>query len=189
MTIGLDIDDTMTDSSESYIEYAKKHFNSEDTVLINNILHGNNITSEIMNFYDKYLLEILSNVSLKDNVKDVIDRLRTKGHKIILISARGYGLKPEQIDITNTYLQKHDIKVDNIIFKTRDKINACLENSIDLMIDDSVKVLEDLKANGINTLLFNSISNKHMKTSLDCVNNWLGLEMYINNLEDKDMDS
>lgn len=181
MTIGIDIDDTMTNTSESYIKYAKRYFNSTDIVLINNILHGTNITSEMMDFYDKYLLEILSKVSLKENVKEVIDELREKGHKIILISARGK-VRAGQIKVTRDYLKKFNIKVDKIIFKSIDKLNACIENNIDLIIDDSVKVLEDLKNNGIGVLLFSSISNKTFKTDIKRVNNWIELEEYIDRL-------
>jgi hypothetical protein len=171
----------MTDTSELYVEYAKMYFNSDDIDLINNILHGNNLTNEMIDFYDKYLFEILSKVSLKENVKEVIDRLRLNNHQIILLTARGYKVKNGQIGVTRNYLKNHKIIVDKIIFKTRDKVNACIENKIDLMIDDSVKVLEDLDNNGINTLLFSTISNKKHQTDLVRVGNWLDLESYIDN--------
>lgn len=181
MTIGIDIDDTMTNSSELIIEYAKKHFKSNDMNLINNILHGNNITTEMQYFYNKYLLELLSKYTLKKDVKEVIDRLRLQGHKVILISARGYGVKTGQITVTRNYLKRYKIKVDDIVFRTRDKSQACLDNKIDLMIDDSVEVLESLSTKGINTLLFRSISNKNIMTEIDYVDDWIELEAYIQN--------
>jgi uncharacterized HAD superfamily protein len=184
MTIGIDIDDTITNSSELIIEYAKKYFASDDINLINDLLHGNNITSKMTAFYDKYLLKLLSSYSIKESVKDVIDRLRLKGHKIILISARGYKVKVGQIKVTKDYLKKHNIKTDKMIFKARDKVKACLENNVDLMIDDSVKVLENLKSSGINTLLFTSISNKDIKTNITRVESWLELELYINKVNE-----
>lgn len=134
MIIGLDIDDTMTNSSELIMEYAKKFFKTTDEKLINNILHAKKIDGELLDFYYKYLPEMMETYSLKENVKEVIDRLRLKGCKIIIITARGHTVQAGLIDITNKYLQKHGIFADEIIFKAADKLDICLEKNIDVMI-------------------------------------------------------
>lgn len=97
------------------------------------------------------------------------------------ITDKGYTVKKGLMEVTRKYFKKHKIVVDKIIFRTIDKVDACIENKIDLMIDDSIKVLEDLDNNGINTILFSTISNKNYKTNLVRVDNWLDLEKYIEN--------
>ena len=87
MIIGLDVDDTMTNTSELLIEYAEKHFNNSDKNLIRSILNPKMADKEIYDFYCKHLQEIMMKYTLKENCKEVIDRLRLKGHKIIIITA------------------------------------------------------------------------------------------------------
>ncbi len=182
MTIGLDIDDTITESSELIVSYVKKHFNVDDINIVREIL-GGEIKDELLRFYDIHLGEMVANYKLKENVKPVIDRLRKSGHKVVIITARGYTKTKDDIPkITKDYFKRHNIKVNKIIFNKLDKEEVCLTNKIDIMIDDSIETLERIKAKGINVLLFNSLSNEHVKTKLDRVNSWLDLEKYINNL-------
>lgn len=182
MTIGIDIDDTITESSELIIEYVKKHFNIDDNSVVNEIL-GGEIKGELLNFYELHLGEMVANYTLKDHAKEVIDRIREKGHRVVIITARGYTkTKEDIIKITEAYFEKHDLNVDKIVFNKLHKDEVCLENKIDIMIDDSVSTLEKIKAKGIKVLLFNSISNKEQNTNIDRVSNWLELEEYIDKL-------
>lgn len=182
MTIGIDIDDTMTNSSELIMEYAKKYFRSDDENYINSILRSSKIDNELESFYNEHLPEMISKYTLKENVRDVIMRLKDNGNKIIVITARGYTVKKDLEKITHDYFSKHDLTVDKMIFMDREKINSCIENNVDLMIDDSITILNNIKARGIQTLLFTSICNKDVETDLNRVETWLELEHYINNL-------
>lgn len=182
MTIGIDIDDTMTNSSELIMEYAKKYFRSDDDDFINDILRSSKIDNQLESFYNEYLPEMISKYTLKDNVRDVIGRLKSNGHKIIIITARGYTIKKDLEKITHDYFERHDLSVDKMIFMARDKLDSCIENKVDLMIDDSITVLNNIRASGIRTLLFTSICNKNIQTDLDRVESWLELEKYINDL-------
>jgi len=188
MTLGIDIDDVITNTSELIVDYAKKHFNSTDIDLINNILHASNIDDKLVDFYDKYLLEMQKIYTLKENVKEVIDRLILKGHKIVIITARGnnqpHAILGELDQKTGTieYLSKHQINYNKIIFRARDKKEAAIKNEIDVLIDDSVFILENLKGSNVRPVLFTSISNKNIEANFDRVSNWLELEQYLENL-------
>lgn len=181
MKIGLDIDDTITDTTELMIEYAKEYFKTDDIEFIKSILSAPKIECELLEFFDKYLVEMMSKYKLKSNAKEVIERLRQSGNKIIIITARGATIK-NVIDVTLEYFKTHGIEVDDIVFRLRDKSKYCVENNIDLLVDDSISVLEKVQQLGIKTLLFNSIKNKDIDTSLDRVNSWLEVEKYINQL-------
>ena len=183
MIIGIDIDDVITDTSELMKVYAKKHFKSDDIDLINRILHGKRESDRIDSFYRKYLPEMMRNYKIKDNVKEVIDRLRLDGNKIIIITTRGLTKGLSQMKITKEYFKRHKIEVDKIIFKEREKVGACIKHKLDIMIDDSVFVLEKLNGTNTKQLLFSSISNKNYKHNFAKVSNWLELEQYITNLK------
>ena len=182
MTIGVDIDDTITNSSELIIKYVKKFFNTDNPTLISNVMHLTQIEDKLLEFYEKYLYELMNTYTIKENAKEVIDRLRAKGHKIIIITARGYTIRNGIIDITKNYLKEHGINYDKIIFQARSKVNACKENNIDLMIDDSVEVVTELKKEGINAILFTSFNNKDIDVDFARVNSWLEIEEYIDKL-------
>lgn len=182
MTIGLDIDDTMTNSDELIAEYAKMHLNSNDEKLINELTHPHEIKGKSLDFYNKYLPEMMRKYTLKDNVKEVVDRLRDKGHKLVVITARGHRVKKGLVGITRKYFKENRLVFDEVIFRSGEKTGECLRNNIDIMVDDSVSVLEKLKEHNIKILLFTSKLNKSKNTDIDRVSNWLELEEYIDNL-------
>lgn len=56
---------------------------------INDLLHTKMSSEKVFDFYNQYLPEMMEKYELKENVKEVIDRLRRNGNKIIIITARG----------------------------------------------------------------------------------------------------
>ena len=82
----------------------------------------------------------------------VLNLLRQRGHKIIIITGRGI-IDPQEEVITLNRLAKEKIEYDKIIFKNYpSKAKACLEEKIDLIIDDNYEVIEDLSK--LNILCF-----------------------------------
>ena len=145
MTIGVDIDDTITNSHELIIKYAKEYFCTDDMVFINNIFHVAKIDNELFSFYDKYIVKMINEYTLKDNIKEVIERLSEKGHNVIIITARFYTPFDGVIEATKNYFKKHKFNVDKIVFRDKSKVKACKENKVDLMIDDSIEIVKKLK--------------------------------------------
>ena len=184
MVIGIDIDDTITNSSELIMEYARSFFKLDDINLINNILNAPKIEGQLLEFYSKYLPEMIEKYTVKDNAVEVINRLKDKGYKIVIITARGYTVTHDNLDvITIEYFSKHGIHADEIIFKTVNKRDVCIEKNIRVLVDDSIKTLESLKDTEIEPILFDSIINKDTSTDIKRVYSWLELEEQISLLE------
>ena len=164
MRIGIDIDDTITDSWECVIPAYSRMFNISEDVLHKSRPYYNAVKDLItLDEYYKMMVpiydEIIPNVHLKEGVKEVVDKLYEMGHSVIFITSRG-------IDHTNAYktskdfLDKYHVKYDKIVTGCRDKSLACQEEKIDLFIDDSVKHCRNVSKLGIDTLLFETYYNK-----------------------------
>lgn len=125
---------------------------------------------------------MISKYELKDNVKEVIDNLRKNNHKVIIVTARGYTIQNGTIEVTNEYLKKNNIIVDDIIFRALDKSQICLDNKVDILIDDSISVLNKVSSVGIKTLLFTSVVNKDKDSDIERVSNWMEIQKYIENI-------
>ena len=82
--------------------------------------------------------------------------------------------------MTKNLLDSYNIKYNKIITGAGKKAELCVENNIDLLIDDSIKHCTNLSNIGIDTLLFNSINNKDIETNLKRVYNWNEVYDYVN---------
>lgn len=183
MKIGIDIDDVITNTSEKIKEYLYKYEKSGDGIkFIVEVMRGESPTQNIKNFFDEYMSEIFSFVTVKENAKEVIDRLINNGHEIILITSRGEERFKNSRKTTLEYLRNHNIQYSQIIFDSLDKQIACKENSIDIMIDDSVKTCELVNESTIKSIVYTSEINKNILTKIKRVENWLELEKEIDKL-------
>lgn len=185
MRIGFDIDDVITDTSGSMKEYIIKYDkNGELMANIEDIMRGDASTPFIENFLVEHFLEIARNAKVKENAAEIIKKLFDAGNEIYLITARGDSRKifHGAEALTLEYLNKNDICYTNIIFNAVDKAQLCIDNHIDLLVDDSIKHCEAVKDVNINSILFTSVVNKSLPTTVTRVGNWLELEEKIEEL-------
>lgn len=145
MIIGIDIDDTITNTTDVINEY-KINYNGSMIDRMNE--------DAWIDFCKKHLLEIQKKVTVKDNSREVIDYLRSKGYKIYLITLRkdNYGHNIEEN--TLNYLQKNHINYDKIIFGARYKWQVCKDENISLMIDDNEVIINECITNSVKCLHF-----------------------------------
>ena len=181
MKIGIDIDDVLTNTSQKLKEYLEKYEKSGDgKKYIVEIMRGEAPTQNIKDFFKNYSSEIFKNATLKSNAKEVIDNLIKNGNQIIFITSRGEKLFPNSEKITLEYLKNNNINYSNIIFNSMEKQYDCVNNNIDIMIDDSVKNCELVSNVGIKTIVYTSEVNKNINTSIERVENWIELNDKIN---------
>lgn len=76
MRIGIDIDDVITNTSEIIEEYIAKNNNSQKLrEHMKEIMKGNPSDPEVISFCMDTYLKVFQKVTLKDNVKEVIQKI------------------------------------------------------------------------------------------------------------------
>lgn len=179
MTIGIDIDDTITDTNELISEIMNKNnlgdvkfdFDAYDSDLI--IKYKSIISNNIVN--------VLTNCKLKDNVKEVIDYLRDKGHKILLITSRSNYYSDKVYDATIEYLKRNNIYYDDLLFGYSNKVDICLEKNVDIMLDDKYELIKNLENTCVCGVLFLGNHNKIFNHTGYKVSSWNEFKLFVDN--------
>ena len=178
MRIGIDIDDTIVNTSEMCINYVKK-LDKKYGENIKDIITDNIKNPVVTLFYDNYLYDVIAHAKLKEDAVKVINELY-RDNEIYFITARSERFIKDVDNMTKNLLDSYNIKYNKIITGAGKKAELCVENNIDLLIDDSIKHCNNLSNIGIDTLLFNPINNKDIETNLKRVYNWNEVYDYVN---------
>lgn len=174
MRIGIDVDNTMTDTFGYVIDLKKKYYNDLDN-------NYHNWDTDIRDdFLEKYIEEIWSNCSLKDNCREVINKLKKEGHEIIIITYRQDVYVDNSYEILKNYLDKNGVLFDEIYMHITDKGKLCKEKNIDLFIDDKLENVESVANVGIDVLQFYNEFEKIGNYQI--VKSWDEIYTYISNL-------
>lgn len=175
MKIGIDIDDTMTDTFDYLMPYIAEFFEVDINYLKDNNISYSNLPEKMkkrgLEFGKKYYDKVIPNTPFKPKVAEYIDKIKTLGHEIIVITARDKTLYTDEYKTTIEELNKNKINYDKLICDF-DKAKICKNEKIDLFIDDSIVNCEKVSNLGIETILFNSKSNIKNKTTLYRVDTW-----------------
>lgn len=176
MKIGIDIDDTMTNTFDYLVPYISEFFGMDIEFLKNHNISYNTLPKEMkkreLAFAKKYYDIVIPNTPFKNEVSDYIKKIKSLGHQIIIITARNKSLYTDEYKTTIKELKNNNIIYDKLICDF-DKAKICQEEKIDLFIDDSITNCNNVKQLGIKTILFNSKSNISIQTDFDRVNSWL----------------
>ena len=185
MRIGIDVDDTITNTYDYLIPKIGEYYNVDSDNLLKRALSYDDFLNndEFPNFsiyagenYQKFIYE----VPVKKGAVEYINRLKEEGNEIIIITARHAGEYDNPYEITQDYLLKHQIPFDKIIIGALDKGKVSEEENIDIFIDDSINNCLKVKNHGIETLLFDARFNRHNK-DLRRVNSWKEVHEIIKN--------
>ena len=171
MNIGIDIDGVLTNIGRELIDYGTKMAVEEGwplNIRLNeydeNLMFGWN-EGQCMKFWNKYFLKYLSDTSARAFAAEVIEKLQQEGNNIVLITARTEDdMPPEDYgkmqQITQDWLKAKNIKYNKIIFE-KEKMQPCIENNIDIMVEDSPKNIEKLSKE-IKVIKFDCQYNKEV---------------------------
>ncbi len=188
MKIGIDIDDTMTDTFDYLIPYIAEFFNVDINYLKDNNISYCNLPEDMekreLEFAKKYYDKVILNTPFKDGVAEYIEKIKKLGHEIIVITARDKTLYTDEYKTTIEELNNNKINYDKLICNL-DKAKVCKNEKIDLFIDDSIVNCNKVKELGIETILFNSKGNAREVANLNRVDNWKDIYKKVKKLSTK----
>jgi len=192
MRIGIDIDNTITNTREVIMNYVHKfdqengiktevnlsHYSLEESLMWDEIL--------IKRFLNTYLADIYTYVIPKPHALEVIDELH-RHHSIILITSRNQ--RDEYItETTVNWLSRYNLGYDKLVMnKTENmhhfsKLADCLENQIDIMIEDHHDLSLELSEH-MPVLMFDYPYNTHLNVkNITRVKSWLEVKVIIDDM-------
>lgn len=143
MNIGIDIDNTITNTLPILKEYCEKY--NREIVKRNLKMNDKGFASynlynwtqeENEDFCIKYLEKVVLEAQLKENAKEIIEKLKNDGHSINIISSRIKPMFKTPYETTEKYLKEKGIKYDKLLVGSTDKERICIENNIEIMLED-----------------------------------------------------
>ena len=141
---------------------------------------------EVEAYYKDNIERIVNKLNVKSGAKEYIDKLRKDGHYICIITGRDNGEHSDPYNNTKKWLDDNSIKYDKLILTNaykndeHGKSEKCIENNIDIMIDDSVNICQDCIKSGITTLIMDTPYNRKIN-NITRVHNWKEIYEYITN--------
>ena len=193
MNIGIDIDDTISETFETLLPYAQKYTIEElgreanvdlnqpflNHFYIEKMFNWNK--EEAMNFWIRYYEEILRQVNIKKFASDVIKKLKDNGNKIFLITARWAMENNNVEEITKRWLENNKVVYDKMFLGANEKVNLVKDNKIDIFIDDSYQNCKDVSENtDAKVYMMNTRVNENFEISnVKRVYSWCELEHLI----------
>ena len=175
MIIGIDIDDTLTDTFDYMLPCVAEYFGVDAEELRRRNISYNNLPEEWkeeeFKICKKYCDSIIEDTPFKSDSAWAVQKLREQGHKIVIITARTTEFYTDPYKTTINELAKGGIVYDKLIC-TFDKASACAAENVSVFIDDTISHCEAVSQIGIPVLVMNSKVNKDMETKFDRVFNW-----------------
>lgn len=175
MNIAIDIDDTLTDTFEYLMPFVAEFYEKDLEELQRNNISYSNIPMEWRNygwdFEKSYYDKVVVRTPFKKDAARYVNLLHQMGHKIVIITGRTKSFYTDPYGTTEKELKNGNIVYDKLIC-TLDKNQACLDEQIDVMIDDLISNCDLVSSVGITSFLFTSQANIHLNTEYVRVNQW-----------------
>lgn len=178
MVIAIDLDGVVFDTEDYFRTYSQLYdINTVNNGLIDSSemdVHkrygwDNSIADK---FYNEYTELVLNKAPIRPGAKYVIDQLKKQGHRLVCITLRGYYRQCE-IDVTEKRLKQEGIEFDKIYYKEHHKLETCLCEKVDYMIEDNAKNILSLVNGGIKCLHFRGVGLKKVDDpNVTEVQNW-----------------
>lgn len=187
MKIGIDLDGVVFNTEVLWMVYAELYDTLElkrnsivnlDEARVQEIYDWTKEEEE--KYFDKYVY--IQEFDLVPGAKEVLKLLKDDGIELIVVTARGK-TNPKQEKWALEKLDKEGIKFHKYYFGQTGKVDVCLKEKVDIMIDDNYHICKNLSENGIKTLYFHSMNRKHINDDKNVheVYNWGEIYRYIHN--------
>lgn len=194
MKIGIDIDNVISNFNDELLkEYLKHDKELRNTGIINEdvfIRYGmfDWTEKEESEFYKNNIERIAKKLQPLNRATETIKKLKEDGNEIIIISGRNNGEYNNPYKLTEEWLAKYNIVYDKVIltnaYNKEEKANACKENNIDIMIEDSTQTAINIEQVGTKVLFMNTRYNKNNE-NFEKVSNWKEIYVKISSMYKK----
>lgn len=184
MNIAVDIDDTITDTYEHMLPLIAVHYNIDLKQLWKDHPSYKEMKKNLPDFenFVKSNFHILANiVSVKEGAIEVLKKLRNEGHKIIIITARNSEEYGNPYKISYEFLTSRGVPFDKLFTNVDNKGLKCLNEGVDIFIDDNTKNCKSALKHKIKTYQFSSLSCSSDER-IKKVNSWNEFYNIIHNL-------
>ena len=166
MNIAVDIDDTLTDSFDYFQPFAAEFFGADlESLKKRNISYSNlpaEWKSRELDFFRAYYDNVVENTPFKPNAASAIKKLKSAGHRIIIITGRTNDFYSDPYKTTEAELKNGAVVYDKLLC-TLDKAEACRREKIDVIIDDLPANLKATEESGAYPILFCGKGNQGVK--------------------------
>lgn len=191
MKIGIDLDGVIFDTEKEFKTYAEIY----DFVDLKQNKRLDNMEfifqdrfdwsqDEEKGFFKKYHKQVILEANYLPGVKRVLKMLKQDGHSLILITARG-GINKDMIKITQERFKQEDMEIfDKYYWATENKDEVCVEENIDLMIDDYYLKCKSIANKKIKTIYLKDASSPDLEENdyIKVLYNWGEIYRYIKGL-------
>lgn len=188
MNIGIDIDDTISNSFESVFADSQK-FDIEELGNMGEVqnygrINNHNYIETMYShwtqeqtelFWKKYFINMLEKATPKTYAPEIVQKMKQEGNRIIIITSRYELIQNKNLieDYTKKWLNKNNIPYDELNMNAQNKLEVAQKKHIDLFIDDSISHCNKMKEGKIKTLLYTTIMNQNLNTpDLERVYSW-----------------
>ena len=191
MRIGIDMDDTITDTWNYMLEDVSKEFNIELSMLKEKKnAYAKLLTDDFGISLDEYYQKMrpvyqrhVLNLPLQKEADKYINKLHGEGNEIYFITARETLFYNDPYGLSKEYLTKNNIYFDKLITDAKNKEKICEEYNVDILIDDRYTTIEKVINNGKKAIIFDTNWNRNYNKS-PRAHNWQEVYNYIKSLED-----
>ena len=161
MKLAIDVDGVIYDTQKYIMVYSEIF--DVDVLKRNSLVDKNgfwtsyryNWTEEEERKFSECIREISEKANLVPGAKLVINKLQKLGVEMVVITARGdvqFEDNEQMIETTNRRFKEDNLKFQKVLYRQLDKIEACKNEKVDFMIDDSPIVCEQTSKAGIKTI-------------------------------------
>jgi len=191
MRIGVDMDGIVADFTPKMIKHHNLVHNLHDPTSgysVYDLTQPWQCSYEEMvkRIHEFYRSDLFKTIQPVKGAKTGIRHL-SKKHELVLVTSRPYFIEQLSIDWLDQYFPGHFKKIvhTNQITqrnkKRRKKSEICLEEKIDLMIDDALEFAVDCATAGIKVLLFDAIWNqeKNLHQNITRIFGWKNIHQHL----------
>ncbi|HKL12182.1 MAG TPA: hypothetical protein VJ907_01100 [Halanaerobiales bacterium] len=185
MNIGIDIDGVITHEKKGKENIWLRALNNyfEDKITrkkdVYNFTEAYDIPLEdLKEFLNNKLHEIYSSVEIAPGAKNMIDKIKSKGHTIYLITARHSEFRP----LTIKWLEQHQVNYDYLYHEDQ-KAKLAVKKNIELFIEDNEANTREIIKENIPVILVDKYHNKDIEDNelLFRIEDWDGIKEVLEN--------